>query len=271
MKAVEVAIDEWSGPVVLVLLGDLHIGNAGADEGLIETVAKRLSGENVYWVDLGDAIDAVNMRDPRFDPRSLPEWISIADLIDLPKAQVARYRHFFGRLGETCLARLYGNHEFALQRHTERDVYAELNRAIGLPEERALGYSGFVRLRFRHVSGRKRKVSDTWTQTVFLHHGHGGGRLAGAKALKLERMVLLADADIYAMGHTHTKLVLQRRRHAVSPRTTEIVDQHQIMVNVGAFMDGRDGYVERGMFYPQEEGPVELWFYPDRKEIRIVQ
>jgi len=271
MKAVEIAVDEWGGPVVLVLLGDLHLGNASVNENLIETVAKRLEGDNVYWVDLGDAIDAINMRDPRFDPSSLPDWIGLADLIDLPKAQVARYRHYFGRLGSTCLARLYGNHEFSLQKHTERDIYAELNRAIDLPPERALGYSGFVRLRFRRRIASSGKIADTWTQTMFIHHGHGGGRLAGAKALKLERMVLLADADIYAMGHTHTKLVLQRRRHCLSARGTVIESQHQIMINVGAFMDGTDGYVERGMYYPQEVGPVELWFYPSEKEIKIVQ
>jgi len=269
VRAIEHAIAEWAGPVRLVLLGDLHLGNVGTQEKLIEETTRRLAGEHVYWLDLGDSIDAINMRDPRFDPRALPDWIGLADLADLPAAQVARYRHWFGGLGGTCLARLYGNHEYTLQRHYERDVYAELNRAIDLAPERALGYSGYVRLRFRNVVGDK--VHDTWTQTLYIAHGAGGGRLAGSKALKLERLPLAHDADIYAMGHTHTKLVLQKRRTGLSSRSLAIEDHAQIMVNVGAYLDGNEGYAERAGYFPQALGPVELWFYPSERRIQVVQ
>jgi hypothetical protein len=143
------------------------------------------------------------------------------------------------------------------------------NRACGLPDGRDLGYSGFVRLRFRQRSGGK--VANTWTQTLYLTHGAGGGRLAGAKALKLERMRMAWDADIYAQGHTHAKLVLQKRAVGLSPRTLELIDKRLVMVNVGAFMDGKHGYAEQKGYYPQETGPVELWFYPSRQEIRVIQ
>ena len=271
MRAVEIGLDAWDECVSLVLLGDLHLGNANTDEGLIEATAKRLEAPGTYWIDLGDAIDAINMRDPRFDPRTLPDWIGLADLIDLSKAQVDRYRHYFGRLGGTCWARLFGNHEASLQKHTERDIYAELNRACGLPEGRDLGYSGFVRVRFRRRGGRANRVKDTWTQTIYINHGSGGGRLAGAKALKLERLAMAFDADIYAIGHTHTKLVLQKRAVGLSPRTLEIIDKPQLMVNVGAFLDGKRGYPEYKGLYPQALGPVELRFYPAERRIEVIQ
>jgi hypothetical protein len=269
VRAVEIALDAWDECVTLVLLGDLHLGHAQTNEKLVEAVARRLEAPHTYWLDLGDTIDAINMHDPRFDPRSLPTWIGLADLIDLPAAQVARYRHYFGRLGATCWARVFGNHELALQRHTERDIYAELNRAIGLEAKRALGYSGFVRLRFRQMAGAK--VANTWTQTIYLSHGAGGGKLAGAKAGGLERLAMAYEADIYATGHTHTKLVLQKRALGLSPRTLDVVDKGQVMVNVGAFMDGREGYPEYKGLYPQAMGPVELQFYPAEKLIKVVQ
>lgn len=269
MRVIEHAIENWTGPVRLVLLGDLHLGNAGTDEALVEETARRLAGPDVYWIDLGDSIDAINMHDPRFDPRTLPDWIGLADLADLPAAQVARYRHYFGAYGANCLARLYGNHEWALQKHSERDVYAELNRAIDLDPARALGYSGFVRLRFRCMEGAK--VHNTWTQTLYIHHGNGGGKLAGAKAGALERWPLAYDADIYAMGHTHTKLVLQKRRAGLSAKRNRVEDHTQIMVNVGAYLDGTEGYAERAGMLPQAMGPVELWFWPAERRVQIVQ
>ena len=269
MKVVEIAIDNWTGPWSLVFLGDAHLGAANVDEGLIQQVATRLTGENVGWVDLGDSIDAINMRDPRFDPRMLPEWIDMADLIDIPKAQVERYKHYFGKLGENCLARLYGNHEATLQQHTERDIYAALNGAMDLDPKRALGYSGFIRLRFRRTSGTK--VQETWTQVVYISHGASNGKLAGGKALNLERLALGWNADIYAVGHSHTKLVLQKRVAGLSSKRNVIENKQQIMLNVGAFMDGSTGYAERKGLYPQALGPVELMFFPSEKRITVIQ
>lgn len=271
MRAVEIGLDAWSECIKLVLVGDLHLGNSQTNEALVDATAERLKAPDTYWIDLGDSIDAINMSDPRFDPRSMPEWIGLRDLVDLPAAQTARYRHYFGRLGKTCWARLYGNHELQLQRHSERDVYAELNRAIALDEDRALGYSGFVRIRFRERKGAENRVVNTWTQTLYITHGHGGGRLAGAKALKLERLPMAYDADVYVMGHTHAKLVLQKRRVGVAPRKVEVEDRQLLLVNVGAYLDGREGYPEYKGLYPQALGPIELWFYPSRHEIRVIQ
>ncbi len=269
MRAVEHAITDWAGPVRLVLLGDLHLGNAGTDERLVEETAARLAGESVYWIDLGDSIDAINMHDPRFDPRALPEWIGLADLADLPACQVARYRHWFGRYGGSCLARLYGNHEWALQKHSERDVYRELNAAVELAPERALGYSGFVRLRFREMSGDK--VKNTWTQTLYIHHGSAGGKLMGSKAIALERLAADNDADIYAVGHSHSRLAFGKPRNGVSSKKLAVERQKRVFVNVGSFMTGLDGYAERAGLPPQEAGAVELWFYPSERRVQIWQ
>lgn len=269
MRAVDIALDAWDTWVSVVFLGDLHLGNRGVDEALVEATAKRLQGERCYWVDLGDAIDAINLSDPRFEATRLPDWIGLADLDDLAAAQVSRYRHYFGKLGGNCLARLYGNHEYVLQKHYERDLYAALNASIGLPTARALGYSGFVRLRFRDMCGEK--VRNTWTQTLYLTHGSGGGKLAGSKAGGLERLALAYAADVYACGHTHTKLVLQKRRVGLSSRKAETESQALLMLNVGAFLNGDTGYPERNGLYPQALGPIEVRFLPSERRLEVLQ
>lgn len=257
-------------PIRIVFLGDVHIGNRNTDEGLVEQVARRLEEDGTYWVDLGDACDFINLHDPRFDPRQLPDWIGVADLADLPSAQVRRYTEIFRPVAGRCLARLSGNHEDAILLRQERDVYREINEALGLPPERALGYSGFVRLR---LSRGKARTKTDWTLTLFLHHGAGGGQLAGAKALRLERLPMAFDADIFAMGHTHTKMVLQKRRVGMSAgNPPRLEDRPLILISVGAFMRGElSGYAERRGLYPQGIGPVELWIWPERKQIRVVQ
>jgi len=252
---IHITVPSRSDCIKLVFLGDLHLGHAQTDEGLIRQVAERLGEKYTYWIDLGDACDFINLRDPRFDPGGLPDWIGVEDLADLPAAQIVRYRDIFGRLGDTCLVRLAGNHEDSIRRHYERDVYRELNAAVGLYDEprsfelaagtRALDYSGFVRLRMYRGGGMSKGPprGPTWTLTLFVHHGAGGGQLAGAKALRLERLPLAFDADIYAVGHTHTKLTLQKRLVGLGPRG----------------------------LYPQGLGPIEVWLYPDKKKLRVIE
>jgi hypothetical protein len=253
----------------LVLLGDCHIGHAGTDEKLVEATAARIAQPSTYWVDLGDACDCINMKDPRFDPRELPDWIETADLADLSRPQLHRYTEIFSPVADRCLVRLSGNHEEDIMKHYGRDIYTDINNALELPDERRLGYCGFLRLRMPRITSNGTRTS-TWSQTLFLHHGAGGGALAGAKALRLERLVMAYDADIYAVGHTHTKMVLQKRRYGMRSRGTGVDDRSLIMVNVGAFIRTAHYAVKRGL-YPQGVGPVELWMYPDKQEIRIMQ
>ena len=270
MKSVEIALDSWNERTQIVFLGDLHLGNKNVNENLVQQTVKRLEAPNTFFIDLGDAVDCITVRDPRFDPLSLPSWIKLEDLADIPKAQIERYKYYFSKVGHKCLARLYGNHEATLQKHSEREIYSDLNKSIGLPPERALNYSGFVRLRFRK-RGRRNRIENTWTQTIYISHGSGGGKLAGSKVTNLERLPMAFEADIYAVGHTHTKLVLQKRLIGLSPKSNEIIDKQLIMLNVGSFMDGKEGYPERAGLYPQALGPIELHFFPRSREIRIIQ
>jgi len=254
----------------LIIFGDVHLGNAECDEKLVAKVAARLQAPNAYGIDLGDALEAINMRDPRFDLRSLPDWIGVEDLGDLPARQIARYCEYFRPVADKLLCRLTGNHEDSLFRWYGRDVYAELNRELGIPPERCPGWWCFLRLRFTRLG----KVN--WTLTLFLHHGYGGGRLAGSKALNLERLPMLAQADIYAMGHTHTKMVITKRQIRLPPRGKKIEEMPLILINVGSFLrsySARDTYIERRLLYPQGLGPVELHIWPEQRKriIKIIQ
>jgi len=263
----------WAKRIRLIFISDEHIGNAESDEKLLSDSVQSLTmDEHSYAIFLGDAIDAINVQDKRFNPRSLAHWLTVGDLVDLAEAEVTHYAELVRTASGRTLARLKGNHEDALARYYERDVYRELCNACEVPEERRLGYCGFVRLRIADTSGKvftRRKGSRrAWNVDLFLHHGHVGGRLMGAKALALERLPMSFRADIYAMGHSHTKLAAMKRVIAYEG-TRQIA-----LVNSGAFLrvyqSGAETYAEARLLYPQELGPVEVWLFPEDRRMRLV-
>lgn len=260
MRGCEVTLqtDSRSDPIELVFLGDVHIGNGQCDEELVAKTVKRLQRPNTYWIDLGDCCDFIAMRDPRFDLRELPEWLQGVDaLTDVIDCQLDRFKQLFEPVRHNCIARIHGNHEETMRIKGERDVYGNLNKWFDLPQDRILGMSGFIRLKL------KRGDKTAWSLTVWVHHGNGGGKLAGGKALNLERLPMAFDADIYAVGHTHTKLFLDKRIVGMRSRGTKLEDKPLILINSGAFTRGEQGgYAERSLLYPQGLGPVEVWFWP---------
>ena len=59
-------------------------------------------------------------------------------------------------------------------------------------------------------------------------------------------------------------------------RKLRLVDKQVTLINVGSFMraytqSGADGYVVEKLLYPQGLGPVELWVWPDKQEVRLFQ
>ena len=268
----------WTSRIRLVFLGDEHVGHIACQEGLLkDCIGAVMADDAAYIIGLGDAIDAINMQDKRFNPGELAPWMSVADLVDIAKAETQRYADIVRPAKDRILARLSGNHEDTLSRIFERDVYGSINDALDIPQERRLGIDGFVRLRigdtrgetYQHPNRSRRGGSrQAWTVTCYVHHGYAGGRLAGAKALALGRLPAAFRADIYAMGHSHTKVTM--------PGMVVTADgpQQLAMVNSGSFLkayaEGSETYAERKGYYPQDLGPVEVWLYPEERKMRMI-
>jgi predicted phosphodiesterase len=268
MRTVSIEIP-WAPCIRLVLMGDAHVGHAGCQEELLrDTVASVSADESAYLLDLGDSIDAINRDDKRFSPQELAGWMTIADLVDIARTETERYANLVRPAASHLLTRLKGNHEATLCRYYGRDVYAELNRAVGLPPGRALGICGFLRLLIRERYATRKGSRRAWERTLFLHHGNAGGRLMGAKALALERLPMSFHADIYAMGHSHTKLT------SIKERITPDGPEQVALVNVGSFLrsyqQDQESYAEVKLLSPQGIGPVEVWLYPDERRMLLV-
>jgi len=89
---------------------------------------------------------------------------------------------------------LGGNHFYELENGENTDHV--LAHSLGA---KYLGCTALVRLNIK-LENRKATHLD-----IFANHGKGGGRTVGAVFNAIEDMQKVADADIYVMGHTHSK------------------------------------------------------------------
>ncbi len=238
-------------------LGDVHIGHRAADEKAFSRVVARVAEDpNAYWIGMGDAIDAVGLKDPRFSAGELASWIRPVHLKDLVAAQRDRYLELTAPIHNKCLAMLYGNHERTIHKYNERHVHSEIVSAIKpatqwADESLDLGYTGFLLLRFGRAGGGTRTVR------IWLHHGAGGGRLKGAKALGLQRIAWSFDCDLAIHGHVHDEVIEPVNRVGVT--TNGKLYNHRTMAFVsGTFMRSwhEDGaaYSEQALYFPGSVG-----------------
>lgn len=244
--------DTWR----LYPLGDIHLGAAACDERLLKAAIERIKAdERAYWVGLGDYCDFINVSDPRFSSESLADWVKVSHLGDLAGAQTKRLLELFEPIAGKCLGLIEGNHERAVFKHYERSIYSDIVTGIKLmgdfPAEHqlALGYCGWLIFGFYRAPTRHRGT----VLKANLHHGFVGGRLAGAKALNMQRWLWNHEADLVIFGHSHNTGVQVEAVEKV--RGSRVTYDHRIGCYAGTFL-GMNG---RGKTtYSQEKGYFPL-------------
>jgi hypothetical protein len=260
-------------------LGDTHIGSAACDEKAIEKIVARIAEDpNSYWIGMGDYCEFINRSDPRFDPRSLAKWIKVQDLADISKAQVDRFLKIIDPIKSKCLALAQGNHEHTIARYYERSVYHDIlkpiRNAVEEPIDRlGLGFSGVVKLRVENGPKDRSVKSHSWVVNFFAHHGWGGGRLAGGKALKLERTLLWYDCEVILIGHWHSIEVVKRSPMGVT-RNGKLFQKDRVALGTGTWLrglkQGVETYAEQKGYPPNTIGCSWVELRPGTKEINAV-
>lgn len=265
-------------------IGDTHIGAAQCDEAALKALVAEVAADpKGYWLGMGDLPDAIgrNVGDKRAEESALAPWLH--GEMRVFEKQRERVIETFKPIASKCLGLLEGNHEHAALHYHGTDMYYAVAEALqregGQAESLALGYLGFVRLRFRYrtqgASERKDNGGDkSYPYTIVAHHGWGGGRKAGAKALKLEDMCRLYDADIYLMGHVHSEIPLKGVRLAVSTQG-KIQERQWVSVMTGTFLRGHDlnseasTYAEIAGYPPTTIGSPRITIQPATGKLKV--
>ena len=235
---------------VIKPFADAHIGNTYCDIKGIKEYLKD-TDDHTYIIGLGDTLDSVIVTDRRYTKHADSTMADaiIDDQIDIAYELLAPYKDRILGLGS-------GNHEEVISRHYG-DVAQPISSALGVPY---LGYMGFVNLRLNYSGTRQHGY------TMLLHHGHGMGRLLGAKMINLQRLSHKFDADIYLIGHIHT--YMQHRDYVLGIRTSgrrlpTLEKRTRYYASAPSYFDAyvadtRTNYAQTKALYPQPNGCLRM-------------
>lgn len=252
----------------IFLVGDVHDGAALVDDDGWAAFVEMLNSpfddcENNYFIDHGDAIEAITVDDKRY---GIAETKDSRTLNQMAMAVERRKP-----IAKKCLAWLTGNHEYKLQRFG--DITQRMAGDLGIP------YGTY-----------SCKISYKTNGSVAFkgYHTHGFGsmnhmagdeeqRLANMR-VKLKRLLRFKAADSYlmSMGHTHRLLVrpplIKLNMVDDGTKLRQVYDQppgrykpgdilhedSRFYVNTGCFLKtmalGFSGYAERAGYDPNVLG-----------------
>jgi len=250
-------------------LGDIHIGAASCNETLLKQwVATVKADPHASVICMGDMIDAIGPRDPRWNVDGLASWLSVQDMMDICAAQKDRLFKFIAPICSKVICCVEGNHERAIKRHYERDIYSEIVQGIrergghGQDVKLQLGYYGWMHLVFQRFG--KRAKGSSRLVTLNIHHGYVGGRLAGAKALSMQRWLFTHAADVVLMGHSHN-LGIQIEAVEKISKAGKLLMQKRLGCYTGTFMSGSgegESYSEVKGYLPMPASTMVLEVAP---------
>ena len=268
--------EEGRKGITIVPLGDIHIGHAACDESRLQARVQEIKERGWYFIGMGDLCEFIPVRDPRFTLDGLADWVEVQHLGDIVSHERARLMRILEPIADRCLGMVSGNHERKILDYYERDVHREMleeiRRAAGWDAKRDLdlGVGGWLRLRFYRSENDRRE--GVFTVKMIAHHGFTGGRLAGAKALSLQRWLWTHDADVILFGHSHNTSI-QIEAVEYLDRAGNVRYKYRVGAYTGTFLassvEGKESYSERKGYLPLPTSGVEIQIKPSAKRERI--
>jgi len=254
--------------ILLMPLGDIHEGS--------EDWPKKKFVEHLKWgIDKGATF--LGMGDP-FDFTSDSQRAIMAPLRESTKKQlddfvrerVEKFAELIAFTEGRWIGMLEGNHSWQFQNGRTTDQL--LCERLGCE---FFGTSAFIRVAF---GVQYHPEADC---TIFVHHGIGGGRTVGGHLNRLEDLLKWIEADIYLMGHVHSKVNDPIDRQYIGPDGTHY-HRTKLMARTGGWLRGyassppkeitapaiesRGSYVEKHAMMPTSMGGLAIGIGYDRIE-----
>lgn len=197
---------------------------------------------------MGDYIDAVGYKDPRFNPRDIDPETRVADLDDLWAWQAKAFMRLVEPIKSRCLGLICGNHEESIRLNRQTDPARSIAEWMGVPD---LRYAATIRIGVYERDSR----SAYYSVIVYAHHGFGGGRTKGGKVNKVTRDVddiAPSNADIILFGHVHDETPAKKVWIRVSERGELcLVPGERVGLLTGSF---RKNWVRGTTTYNEKKG-----------------
>ena len=264
MRAItwDITLESATAKYQITPLGDVHLGARACQEKELQQTVDRIAAEdNHYWIGMGDLTDGIgrNCGDKRSDEENLASWLWGENRIF--ERQRERLLTYLKPIAGKCLGMLQGNHEQKVLQYSGQDMFysvaAALQKEASHEVNLALGYAGFVRLRFRRDSKARpsKGGKSSIPITIYASHGYGGGRKAGGKANKLTDMAVVSDADLYLFGHVHAPELVTKESRMSLNQSGKVVNRVYTGVITGTYLAG---YVNNDITYSERFGFQEV-------------
>lgn len=277
MKIIEVVVpcQSRTDRVEIFPFFDMHIGKANCNETAIQKQVqeilhrKKIKNRHVYALLGGDVLNSISPADrKRFDFSDIADWLTkgtpeeIKDAIsDLPYREIKRAYELLRPIKNSIVGALEGNHEKSLRKFHNFDVQSRLCEKLDCPN---LSDEALIRFRFK-------RLSHTSTIIIYMRHGYGGGRAAGAEPAKLYNMLAEWEcADVCLTGHTHTYCNLPPKPVGRLPRkgllAEGLVWDHRFALNPGCWLDshalGRGSYESQACYPARAHMTAKIVVWP---------
>jgi len=250
----------------VILIGDVHLGNRQSDEKTLRRLARRIREEpHTYWIGLGDYCEFIGKSDPRHDSDDWADWLFDREALrDIARTEYERFLSIMGDVGDKCLALIEGNHEAAIRKHSECDVYGAI--VEGLKSKTAahrLDHRGFLTWRLKRGHN-----GPTWSLRFYLTHGSNGGRRPGSTANRLEDLANQVDGvDVVIQGHTHKAMHLTPTKFRIGEEHSKTATVHALNI---PSLCGDMIYADSKDMGALALGWMELVIVPDKHRIQVV-
>jgi len=274
----DISMPRFNDRVEFFIFGDCHIGKRNCNEAAIKKQVKEVvsragkSGRQVRVVFGGDVCDYVKPGDlKRFNVNVLADWMYAGDaatirkrLNDVADHQLVRASDIFSPVKPFAIGGIEGNHEYSMVQHNNFDMQDKFCRNMGMPD---LTDEAMIRVHFRFRSRSQ-------TIKLYVQHGHGGGRTAGAEPNHLQRLRdEWEDADVVLRGHSHTSHVMLPKLVMYLPNggdlPAELLQRHRYAANWGCWLDshkvGPSSYESRAAYPARSMMTIKVVVWPFHK------
>lgn len=246
MDEIKIKLNCSKNTFKLMVLGDLHIGDALCDLDLIrDTINYVKKNKDCYVILNGDLINNA-LKSSKSD--SYLEQMTIEQEQDL-------LIELLEPIKDRILVMATGNHEARTEILAGINPLKAVALALGL-RNKLVENSYVLNISFGSNSGNTSCPNNYLVYGI--HGGHGGGRRAGATANALQEMSWVRpDMDLYVHSHTHTKINYHDIIFLYNRKIKKTVEHQRTFYNANAFLK-YGGYAEAKGYKPADRTPSVL-------------
>ena len=263
MNSVSIELPRSIKQLRIETFADVHLGDKECDMKLLHERIKAVQeDDNCYCILNGDLIDNATKS-------------SIGDIYSntmTPMEQMKACMGLFEPVKDKIISVAGGNHEARTYRLEGIDLTLFLVNEFKI-EPRWLNVGGVVFVKVGEYDTRhhatKGKNPNQIMYSIYHTHGRGGGRKAGAKAIRMEDMAAIVDTDIYIHSHTHLPMVFKKNYYRVNNVNKSIQEVEKLFVNTGAYLN-YGGYGQVHEYTPSSRSNPIILLDGTKKESKAI-